>query len=260
MTEIDYLSPRTRASKEVTDWYSQRLQQGTRLVRWGSYGIPVLLFPTAGGDAEEVERFFLIKALESLLDAGRIKVYSVHSLAGRAWLTGNDVAHCVWTQKQFDEYIRHEVVPAIYQDCRAEQIPIITAGASIGAFTALLNICRHPEVFHRAICMSGTYDLDKWLQGQWFDEYHHLQPLHFVPGLPEDSGQLRMLRERFVLLVTGSGENEDVGETWNVANVLGAKGIPNRVDVWGPEWIHDWVTWREMLPRYLDEVVSGLES
>ncbi len=31
----------------------------SRLVRWGTYGQPVLLFPTAGGDAEEIERFLL---------------------------------------------------------------------------------------------------------------------------------------------------------------------------------------------------------
>ncbi len=38
-----------------------------------------------------------------------------------------------------------------------------------------------------------------------------------------------------------------------MARVLGAKGIPNRVDPWGPEWHHDWETWREMLPKYLDK-------
>jgi len=37
-----------------------------------------------------------------------------------------------------------------------------------------------------------------------------------------------------------------------MADVLGAKGIPNRVDVWGPEWDHDWPTWQRMLPHYLD--------
>ena len=51
---------------------------------WGRWGIaPVLLFPTAGGDAEEVERFKLIHVLEPLLGAGRIKVYSVDSIAGQ---------------------------------------------------------------------------------------------------------------------------------------------------------------------------------
>ena len=42
--------------KEATGWHSERLGTEVRLVRWGRYGPPVLLFPTAGGDAEEVER------------------------------------------------------------------------------------------------------------------------------------------------------------------------------------------------------------
>lgn len=52
---------------------------------------------------------------------------------------------------------------------------------------------------------------------------------------------------------SGEGDFEDIGESWRMANVLGAKGIPNRVDPWGTQWRHDWVTWREMLPKYMDE-------
>ena len=37
-----------------------------------------------------------------------------------------------------------------------------------------------------------------------------------------------------------------------MADVLGAKGIPNRVEAWGPEWDHDWPTWHRMLPHYLE--------
>ena len=40
-----------------------------------------------------------------------------------------------------------------------------------------------------------------------------------------------------------------------MAGVLGSKGIPNRVDPWGPEYDHDWPTWRQMLPLYLDDLV-----
>ena len=35
---------------------------------------------------------------------------------------------------------------------------------------------------------------------------------------------------------------------------MGARGIPNRVDAWGPQYDHDWPTWRVMLPHYLEEV------
>ena len=52
------------------------MQREVTLVRWGTVGQPVLLFPTAGGDAEEIERFQMIDVLAPLLDAGKIKVYS----------------------------------------------------------------------------------------------------------------------------------------------------------------------------------------
>ena len=99
--------------KHVTHWFSDRLNCNTQLVRWGHYGRPMLLFPTAGGDAEEVERNHLIGAIEPWISAGKIKVYSVESISGRTWLTNDNVAHCLWVQTQFDEYLIHEAIPAI---------------------------------------------------------------------------------------------------------------------------------------------------
>ena len=58
------------AMKERTAWYSTRVERDVKLARWGSYGTPVLVFPTAGGDAEEIERFHLVDAVGELLDAG----------------------------------------------------------------------------------------------------------------------------------------------------------------------------------------------
>ena len=49
--------------KDTARWYSGHVEQDVQLVRWGYMGKPVLLFPTAGGDAEEVERFHLIGVL-----------------------------------------------------------------------------------------------------------------------------------------------------------------------------------------------------
>jgi esterase/lipase superfamily enzyme len=72
-----------------------------------------------------------------------------------------------------------------------------------------------------------------------------------VPTL--EGRHLEVLRTRFILIPSGEGRAEDIGESWRLANLLGKKGIPNRVDSWGPEWHHDWPTWRAMLPKYLDE-------
>ncbi|MEM8648216.1 MAG: hypothetical protein AAGF86_17995, partial [Pseudomonadota bacterium] len=67
---------------------------------------------------------------------------------------------------------------------------------------------------------------------------------------------LDQLRSRFILLPYGEGRWENPDESWRLANLLGSKGVPNRVDPWGPQWDHDWATWREMLPKYLHEMVD----
>lgn len=238
--------------KHIYRWYSPHVEQDVQLVRWGTYGTPVLLFPTAGGDAEEVERFHLIGVLMPLIESGRIKVYSTDSLAGKAWVSKQHSAeYCSLFQNRFDTLVYKEIVPLIRQDCASPDIEIITAGASIGAFNAVASICRHPDVFRLAIAMSGTYDLSKYLEGRFIQDFYFASPLHFLPGL--DGPLLEQLRNRLILLPSGEGDFEDIGESWRMGNILGDKGIPNRVDPWGSEWRHDWVTWRKMLPQYLEE-------
>ncbi|HWM84816.1 MAG TPA: alpha/beta hydrolase-fold protein [Kofleriaceae bacterium] len=242
------------SDKQVARWHSERLEREVTLVRWGTYGQPVLLFPTAGGDAEEIERFLMINALTGLLDAGRIKIYSCDSAAGRALLAREGTPrHQMWLQNQFHQYVRHEVVPAIRTDCQNQEIQVWAAGSSIGAFQSVAVVCRFPDVFTRALAMSGTYDLRRFYEsgGDFSDDFWVSSPLHFVPTL--SGPHLDVLRTRFILIASGEGRAEDIGESWNMAGVLGKQGIPNRVDSWGPDWHHDWPTWRRMLPQYLDE-------
>ncbi len=239
--------------KAVEEWHSARTEHRMRLVRWGEVGAPVLVFPTAGGDAEEIERFGIVGALDGLLSAGRIKLYSLDSIAGRSWIEGGDPRHSMWLQNRFDSAVFEEVAPAIRADCRSEGIEIVVCGASIGAFNAVASLCRHPDAFRIAIGMSGTYDLSTWLQGHWSDDFFYSSPIHWLSGHPEDE-RLDLLRTRFVVLATGRGRWEDPGETWAMAHALGSRGVPNRVDVWSERHDHDWPTWREMLPLYLDDL------
>ncbi len=236
-------------------WYSSRLEREVTLARWGYFGQPVLVFPTAGGDAEEIERWQMIRALGPLIGAGRIKVYSCDSVAGQAWFAQEgSLAHRMWLMNQFQEYVRYEVAPAIYDDCRSDGIPIWTAGASIGALHATAMVCRYPDVFHRALAMSGTYDLMRFTDDEHYTlDYHFASPMRFVPLLEDGSAQLELARRRFVMLTSGAGRAENMNETWQMSDVLGQRGIPNWVDAWGPQWHHDWPTWRAMMPKYLGE-------
>ncbi|XWN28967.1 MAG: alpha/beta hydrolase-fold protein [Devosia sp.] len=243
------------ATKTASKWHSERLGQEITLVRWGHYGQPVLVFPTAGGDAEEVERMHLVGAVWPLVEAGRVKLYSCDSLAGRALAAkwGSEEHRC-WLLNSFEEYIANELVPAIRTDCADPSIEVIAAGASIGAFKALAVTCRYPHLFRAAIGMSGTYDLERLLGFRGNENYYFSAPLSFLPNLG-NGPMLDTLRQRFILMAYGQGRWENPDEAWRMANVLGSKGIPNRVDAWGPNYDHDWPTWREMLPVYLNELV-----
>lgn len=240
---------------KVTDrWYSDRLGQDLSVARWGTYGSPVLLFPTAGGDAEEVERNHMIAHLEPLIAAGRAKVYSVDSIAGRALAERRGSPdHRLALFNAFHEAIAREVIPAIHSDLGGHHLPVTVAGASIGAFNALAITCRYPELVESAVCMSGTYAIEQFMGGHVNDDLYYSSPLRFLPGLEGPS--LDVLRRRMIVLASGSGRWEDVGESWAVAEVLGSKGIPNRVDDWGTAYDHDWPTWWEMLPVYLDDLL-----
>lgn len=242
---------------KLTDaWYSHRLGQEVTVARWGHVGVPFLIYPTAGGDAEEIERFLVIDTLAEYIEAGLIKVYSCDSVAGRAMLTGEgSPAHRMHLMNQFIDFVGEELVPAIRMDCQSDDIEMLVGGASIGAFNALATICRFPNVFSHALCMSGTYDLERFLKAPLTADFLGTSPIHYLHGL--DGPRLDALRGRFVLLASGEGKAEDIGESWRAAALLGKRGIPNRVDSWGTEWEHDWPTWRNMLHRYTPELSGG---
>ena len=138
----------------------------------------------------------------------------------------------MWLLNQFHECVRWEVVPAIHADLGGQAMDVIATGASIGAFNAVAALCRYPDVFSAAIGMSGSYRIERFYDGAWSQDLYFSAPLQFVPGL--DGPQLDTLRGRFAVLASGEGDWENIGDSWRMAEVLGTKGIPNRVDNWGP--------------------------
>ena len=246
--------------KLITSWWSDRLDQEVNVVRWGEVGVPFLMFPTAGGDAEEIERFLVIDTVADYLAEGRIKVYSCDSVAGRVMLGGEGPPeHRMRVLNEFQNFVGYEFVPWIRDDCNDPSIEVIAAGSSIGAFNALALLCRFPDAFSHALCMSGTYALERFLkhesgvEARITRDFYYASPLRYLPDLQGPA--LDRLRERFVLLASGRGRAEDIDESWRMASLLGGKGVPNRVDDWGEAWHHDWPTWRNMLLRYLDELL-----
>ena len=251
----------TRSSRAGT---TSALQREVTLVRWGIVGQPVLLFPTAGGDAEEIERFQMIDALAPLLDAGKIKVYSCDSVAGQALLDARGLAAA--------PDVAAEPVPPVRaprgrrrRSARTASRPtssIWAAGASIGAFHAVAVVCRFPDVFTQGARDERHVRPAAVLRRRAARLHRRLlRVARRCTSCRRSPGRhLDVLRTRYILIASGEGKAEDIGESWAWRTCSGRQGIPNCVDSWGPDWHHDWVTWREMLPQYSRRVDSDAKA
>ncbi len=239
--------------------FAPELGREMQVARWGDYGIPVLLFPTAGGDYLECERFLMIRALSPLIAARRISVFACASVSADGWMNGevHPTERAIW-QERFDRYLGSTLLPFIREQCGGYPT-VIGAGASLGAYNAVNAACRHPRSFAKVIAMSGTFDFDKW-QTKWqgYDPgrdqtYYFHQPLRFVPGL--QGRLLEDLRNVEFLIATGRGRWEEPEQSIRLDRTLTSKGISSRLELWGADCDHDWPTWRTMLPLFLDHWV-----
>lgn len=243
--------------KEYRKWYSHRVGMEMPIVVYGHYGLPLLMFPTASADCEEYERFYLIEALSELIDEGRIKVFSVDSINRYAW--GNSKihpGHKSYITQKYDEYLVEEVVPFIFDHCQSEQ-PIITSGASMGAFYAANSLFKHPDIFDGMVGMHGVYDLSPYHEG-YFDHYCYFNnPVAYLPNL-NDGYCLPLLRaKQHIYILTSYGMWENPEYSKQLDWVLNAKSIPHYLHIWDSQWPHDWTSWRHMLPRYMDEIARS---
>lgn len=241
--------------RDTWSWWSPALGREMPVARFGHYGKPVLLFPTGGGDFLEHERFLMIRALTPLIDAGRIKVYTVHNINRDGWIDPDaPPRRKTELQAGFSRYLEGELLPFVRWDCGGTDQRFAAAGASLGAYNAVNVVARHPEWFDLAVTMSGTFDLTRWLGGYTDDDFYFNSPLHFLPNLGDGEQLDQLRRARFVLGV-GQGRWDNPPNSFRMAGVLGAKGVWNRVELWGPEADHDWPTWRTMLPTFLSALV-----
>jgi esterase/lipase superfamily enzyme len=241
--------------RDVWSWYSPALRRTMDVARFGHYGKPLVLFPTGGGDFLEHERFLMIAALTPLIDAGRIKVFCVGTVNRDSWINAAaPPQQKTFLQARFDEYLTTELLPFVKSDCGDTDQRFAAAGASLGAYHTVNAVAKHPEWFDLGVTVSGSFDVARWVGDHRDDDLYYNSPLHFLPNLGP-SEQLDRLRDARFVLGVGRGRWDNPPNSFRMAGVLGSRGIPNRVELWGEDADHDWPTWRTMLPTFLDRLV-----
>jgi esterase/lipase superfamily enzyme len=244
--------PQVSDLKKVEDsWHSSHLDRDMPIVRYGDYGMPVLFFPTAAADYLEYERFRLIDSIAHLVEAKLINIFSIDSINKDAWLN-EEVAPARRAELQvaYDRYVAEEVVPYIRNACQSDDIKVTVTGASFGAYHAMNEFLKHPDLFAGVIAMSGCYDIRSSCDGHHDENVYFNNPVEYMPNL-EDEAILGKIREGKVTIVTGQGDYENPDYSKEMAGILKSRGIDVNLDLWGQDVKHDWPWWNRMLNHYL---------
>jgi esterase/lipase superfamily enzyme len=237
--------------RKMHGWHSNRLGRHMNILVHGHWGPPMILFPTSGGDEGEYERQGLISAIAEPIEQGRVKTFSVNVNHGDSF--GNRHAHPFhrsWMQRQYDEYIVQEVIPFVRHHCQSADVAVWTMGASLGAYHAANTLFKHPDVFKRCFALSGVYDMKRFMDGAYDDNFYFNNPIDYLANL-SDGWALGHLATCDLHLVTGSGPWEQSGESYRLSEILSRRGIPHHLDDWVPLGGHDWPYWKHQMREYL---------
>jgi esterase/lipase superfamily enzyme len=223
------------------------------LIAYGHWGRPLLAFQSQQGRAWDYEERGMIDAIASLIEAGRVKVYSVDSFDSGSWYGGGSLEEKAGRHALYEDWIVDHVAPWIHDDCAGFQ-EIMTTGCSFGAYHAANLSLKRADLFPLAICQSGVYDVSVVGGGERGDALYFNNPMDYVTNLHGD--HLDWLRAHVSLvLVCGQGMWEDttgaLESTKAFSGLLAAKGIRHELDLWGHDVIHDWPSWRHQIAHHL---------
>ena len=230
------------------------------VVRYGSWGRPVLLFPSENGSASDAENNGMLEAVRPLIDAGRMSLFCVDSLDGWSWshteLPTEERAH---RARAYSDWLSRSVLPWV-QDEVGHDAQVVTAGVSLGAYHAVHLTLQRADVAPLAIGLSGNYDPTTWNGwGDLGDATYFANPTAYVANMAGD--HLDWVRSRVsLLLVVGQGAFEvsptrALPATREFAELLSRKGIRHELDVWGHDSAHDWPWWQRQLAHHLPRFV-----
>jgi esterase/lipase superfamily enzyme len=231
---------------------SEAMGRPMHLWRFGHFGQPIVVFPTAAGFAHEWEAQGMLDALADLVAAGRIKLYCTESNVAEAWTRKEEhPASRIRRHVAFERYLLEELVPFIRHDCRGD-VALAAAGCSLGGFYAANAALKFPETFRWALCMSGRYQMTHFTGGFTNSDVYFNDPLAYVPGLGGEALE-RVRRHTHLTLVCGQGRWEEgcIEETQALADLLQAKRIRHSRDIWGHDVSHEWPWWRRQARFHL---------
>jgi esterase/lipase superfamily enzyme len=238
--------------EEYFKWYTNYLDREFEMLVFGHAGTPIILFPTSKGRYYQNKDFKLIESAQSLIDAGKVKIYCPDSVDEESWYNYSiSPSDRVLTHMGYEKVILNDVIKYIQDDMG--DVKIGAAGCSFGAYHASNLAFRHPDLISYLICMGGAYDIKQFIYGYYDENCYFNNPPDYMPNL-YDPWFLDKIRQ--MKIIFGTGELDIcLSDNVHMSNILHDKGINHWLDVRQGVG-HDWPWWREMFPYYLGKTIG----
>jgi esterase/lipase superfamily enzyme len=234
--------------KEKKSWRSPSLGKNMELMAYGESGTPIIGLPTRGATCTQWEEFGMVDSIAYQLENGFNRLYCLSSVDNESYLNQNATpSQKLVRQQQFESYVADEVVPHVREESDIDYI--IIAGIDLGGYHAVTAALKHPEVFDRAIGISGIYDIKGFLGDFYNDSVYYNNPMDFVPNITSPS-LLKEIREvDFRLVSFDKDERRDFSQ--RMSNVFRMKFIEHDLDIWNMETHEEWDLWPQMLKTHI---------
>lgn len=234
--------------REYRKWHSPALGREMEMLIIGHGGLPMVVFPTSMGTFYEFEDRGMIGAVQQQYEEGRLQAFCVSSVDKESF-------YAKWMRPQdrmkrynaYQAYVMNEVIPLLrYMNWSPR---ICAMGCSFGGYHAMNFALKHPDVFTDCIAMSAAFDIRSFLSGYYDDNVYFNNPADYLPN-QNNEWYLSKYRSGNKYILAAGDWDICLGDNQKFDGIMNAKGIPHRLDVWGPQQKHDWPLWHWMSQTY----------
>ncbi len=232
--------------------FSTHLNKELGVKIYGHYGLTILIFPALTNSSEEFEDSGVFDAIQYLIKMGKCKIFAIDGIENSIWQQNTlESKEKSFLHFNYNNFIEEELVPYIFSQCGGP-VPIITAGASIGAYFAVNTFFRRPDLFYGTIGLSGFYDIIKLSCDYFDDNCYYNSPIHYLPNLTDTYWLSHLYLRKHIYLITGQGDGENPQETYKLSDVLNSKGIQHHLEVRDESYGHNYDSWIKLLKYIID--------
>lgn len=234
--------------KKIEKWRSPSLGKDMEMEVFGTSGTPVIGLPTRGAKSGQWEKFGMIDEISYQIKNGFNQLFCLSSVDGESLLNQKaSPDRRLVRQQQYEAYIVEEVVPFIQEQNNIDFI--IIAGIDMGGYHAVNTALKYPNLFGKAIGISGIYDITTFLDDYYSDEVYYSNPMDFVPNINRQSLLEKVRDIDFRLVSYDLDERKE--DALRMSNVMRMKFIEHELDIWGADDQDEWDLWPKMLKTHI---------